>query len=211
MLRVGGWGDLYYSLIQFDLSDPTLPRHSDSAVLRLYTLDRTGPGTPMFIDRITAFWDWKTQGTGQDHERLWFADLPPSMQLSATIARPGTLPEPVKSQFYDIDITDLYNFWLANPGQNFGLMLRPVVHDNNNFDHFLSADQPDQEKRPSLMITFTVPEPSCVLVLAVGLLLATGLHARGQRAERLPRLLERISQHGSDGRRRTPSSPRRCL
>src|SRR5262249_54949902 len=69
LLKVGGWGDEYRSLLQFDLTGA--PTVATSAVLTLYNIRDNGPGstpTPMQLYRITALWDWRTMGTGSDHE-----------------------------------------------------------------------------------------------------------------------------------------------
>jgi hypothetical protein len=73
-LKVGGWGDWYYSLMQFDLAEQ--PTNAASAVLYLYCFNLSGGGTPIYLDRITEPWDWRTKGTGRDHDRLWWADKP---------------------------------------------------------------------------------------------------------------------------------------
>ena len=102
---------------------------------------------------ITAFWDWTTQGTGSDLLRLWWADQPSAVQVGAYGSRPSILPASTVGQSYDIDITDLYLFWLANPTQNFGLELRPTFTDNR-WNIFYSSDYlADPSKRPQLIIT----------------------------------------------------------
>jgi hypothetical protein len=147
VLRVGGFSDLYYSLIQFNLSDITLPAQTTSATLRLFNSPFPGSSgaTPMTLHRITQFWDWRTQGTGSDLLRLWWADQPTAVLV-------GSLPAPAENSFYDIDVTDLYNFWRANPTQNFGLELRPTLNANN-WNQFLSSDYLDNPSlRPQLIL-----------------------------------------------------------
>ena len=153
VLIVGGWGDLYYSLIQFNLSDPTLPRQTTSAKLRLYSagFPPFNP-TPMTLRRITSFWDWRTQGTGSDRLRLWWADQPATIPVGSTTQRPSILPAPAPGAFYDIDVTDLYNFWQASPTENFGLELRPVLN-NSERNRFFSSDYViNPALRPQLII-----------------------------------------------------------
>ena len=81
LLRVGGWGDLYYALLEFDLTG--LPSNPSSAVLYLYCGSQSGGGTPMYLDRVTQAWDWRTSGTGRDRLRLWWADRPQTVQWLA--------------------------------------------------------------------------------------------------------------------------------
>ena len=153
-LRVGGWADEYRSLMQFDVSSPTLPKQAKSVVLRLYDHSAQGVGTtPMTLLLITEFWDWKAQGTGSDRLRLWWADQPAANRVGATERRPAILPSPQVGAFYDIDVTDIYAFWQANPTKNFGLELRPTSNANH-WNIFYSSDYVDKPTlRPKLIIT----------------------------------------------------------
>jgi len=145
-LRVGGWGDLYYALLQFDLTG--LPAHATSATLWLYCYsDNSGTPTPMYLDRVTQFWwDWQMTGTGCDHDRLWWADRPSTAQWSA-----AALTAPVVGQWYTVDITDLYNAWQNGLYPNYGLQLRPV-YNADNFNFFYSSRYTNDTFRPKLTI-----------------------------------------------------------
>ena len=146
-LRVGGWYDLYYALLQFDLTD--LPTNATSAVLYLYCFSQSGGGTPLYLDRITQSWDWRTQGTGRDYERLWWADKP-----TTSLWNVSQLPTPSVGQWYAVDITTLYNAWQSGTYPNYGLQFRPVLNNNNNFNNFYSSDYAgDSALRPKLVIT----------------------------------------------------------
>jgi hypothetical protein len=145
-LRVGGWADSYYSLLEFDLAD--LPTDATSAVLYLYCFSQSGGGTPMYLDLITQAWDWRTQGTGRDHERLWWADKPTTSLWN------DSLPTPASGQWYAVDVTTLYNSWQNGTYPNYGVELRPVLNSNNNFNNFYSSDYADDlSLRPKLVIT----------------------------------------------------------
>ncbi|MCU0785595.1 MAG: DNRLRE domain-containing protein [Verrucomicrobia bacterium] len=146
-LRVGGWGDEYYSLLQFDLAG--FPTNASSAVLYLYCYNQSGGGTTMYLDRITQFWDWRTQGTGRDRERLWWADRPAASQWLGS-----AVPNPTLGQWYAMDITSLYNAWQDGTYSNYGLQFRPVSFFNNNFNEFYSADYAGVPAlRPKLVIS----------------------------------------------------------
>jgi hypothetical protein len=152
-LRVGGWGDSYYSLLQFDLTG--LPTNAISAVLYLYCENLSGGGTPMYLDQITQAWDWRTSGTGCDHDRLWWADKPSTKQWLA-----DQLPTPTQAQWYAVNITALYNAWQNGTYPNYGLQFRPVFNDNNNFDEFYSGDYAnDPTLRPKLVIIASTANP----------------------------------------------------
>ena len=147
LLRVGGFGDLYYSLIKFELSQ--LPPVASMVELQLYMPLVTGVGTTqVFFDRITTFWDWRTQGTGTDRQRLWWADRPAFVQWI-----PNALPAPTAGQWYAIDITTLYNGWQAGTYPNYGVQLRPTaLVGNNTWAEFSSSNSADVSHRPRLVI-----------------------------------------------------------
>ncbi|MBI4691425.1 MAG: DNRLRE domain-containing protein [Nitrospirae bacterium] len=145
-LEVGGWGDLYYSLIQFDLTN--LPPVASSARIELFVVQMKGDGTTkMYMDRVAEFWDWRIQGTGSDRKRLWWADRPAAVQWI-----PGSLPAPTVGQWYSIDITDLYNAWQSGTYPNYGIQLRPVSN-NNRWNEFYSSNYTgDPSLRPRLVV-----------------------------------------------------------
>jgi hypothetical protein len=150
-LEVGGWDDIYHSLIEFDLSG--LPASSPLVSLELFPGVPKGDGTTaIFLDRITEPWDWKTQGTGPDRERLWWVDRPDAEPLS-----PDALPEPVVGTWYRIDLTELFNRWQDGTYPNYGVQLRPERNDNR-WSIFWSGDNEDvPELRPRLVVSCPVP------------------------------------------------------
>jgi WD40 repeat protein len=75
-LRVGGWGDWYYTLLQFDLAG--MPTNARSAMLCLYCVRTERNGARLYLDRITAPWDWKRSGTDADLDGLRWTNLPPT-------------------------------------------------------------------------------------------------------------------------------------
>lgn len=91
-LKVGGWGDWYYSLITFDVE--LLPKQGKQAFLVFYSL-RTG-GTPvaMHVDRIVSAWSWVAS------DRLWWKDRPQTVPWGAS-------PAPRRNTWYPVDITGL--------------------------------------------------------------------------------------------------------
>ena len=145
-LVAGGWFDIYYSLLQFDLS--TLPTTARSVRLELFSFPQRGDGTTgLYLDRITEFWDWRTQGTGSDLLRLWWADRPNFQQWV-----PQALPAPTEGQWYSIDITSLYNAWQNGTYPNFGIQLRPVSNFNTWAEFYSSDYLGDPSLRPKLVI-----------------------------------------------------------
>lgn len=148
-LRVGGWGDSYQSLIWFDLKG--LPSKVSSARLRLFAVSHEGAAgaTPIFVDRVTEPWDWKSRGTGSDHDRLWWQDRPSAEQFGA-----NSLPPPSPNDWYSIDLTELYNAWQRGDLPNYGLQLRPARNDNQ-WATFVSSDEESRTSlRPQLVLEF---------------------------------------------------------
>jgi hypothetical protein len=143
-LKVGGWNDLYYSLLHFDLSQPGLPASAISATLRLYSIP-FGDYLPtgMYVDEITS-------GSWSDSSG-WYTYMATNPQTN-TIA---TTSAPDTNQWIDIDVTAAVNDWLANPSGNLGIQLRPFGN-NHNLDYFISSEATDElaQYRPQLVIKF---------------------------------------------------------
>ncbi len=102
----------------------------------------------MYLDRITQAWDWRTQGTGRDRERLWRADRP-----AATLWLPNPISNPAQGQWNAIGLTDLFNAWQDGSQPNYGVQLRPVNYGGNNFNEFASSENANAEWHPKLVVT----------------------------------------------------------
>ena len=142
-LRVGGWGDVYDSLIEFsDMSG--LPKSASSVSLYLFSApSQAGGGAPveMSLDRIVEPWSWDRK------DRLWWAKKPETVQW-----RQLALPAPHPNSWYKIDLTDLYNAWQSGVHPNYGIQLRPNAN-NNRFNKFYSSKYvADPRLRPALVV-----------------------------------------------------------
>jgi hypothetical protein len=136
-LRIGGWGDLYYSLIQFD---PPITRHIEFAGLLLFANYSEHQPVSMYLDRITAPWGWK------EGDRLWWKDKPHAIAHYG-----GQLPAPEPGKWYLIDVTGVYNWWLGGNQPNYGIQLRPTANWNQ-LNHFSSALEKNADRRPRLIL-----------------------------------------------------------
>ena len=136
-LRIGGWGDEYWSLLQFDLS--SAPKLADRATLQLYNEDSNATPTPFDVYMIDQDWGW-TRG-----DRLWWRDRPTEMHRVLSVSAPQS------NSWVSIDITDVYNNWQSGT-PNFGIALRPL-YTNDKFDQFRSSKFADETYRPKLLIT----------------------------------------------------------
>lgn len=166
LLKVGGWGDLYYSLLKFDLSG--LPTVASDVELRLYDLNaNAGTPTPLNLYEITQDWNWQTQGTGSDHDRLWWADQP-----SAALVSTSALTAPTVGAYYYINITNLYNEWQNGSLPNYGIELKPTS-SWDNFDIFASSRNSNPDYQPALIITSSSVNHPPAVDLAHSILAAT--------------------------------------
>jgi hypothetical protein len=131
-LITGGWGDYYYSLLKFDLTN--LPSNVTSAEIQLFCYGVVSPHT-MYLDKVTEAWDEKTK----------WENRPSSVELE-------TLPVPSPDEWYSINITDLYNEWKNGVTDNYGIMLRPN-RINHSYNQFWSSDYSnDKSLTPKLVI-----------------------------------------------------------
>ncbi len=167
-LKVGGWGDLYYSLIEFDLNG--LPKTASQVMLQLYdNVDPSSTTTPFDVYQITQYWNWQTQGTGTDRLRLWWADQP-----TVAASPSAVLPAATQGAYYYIDITNFYNAWQNGSMANYGIELRPLLN-NDNYDIFASSRDTNPAHQPQLILTnpsgvSTVPEPPTWVIFGSALL-----------------------------------------
>ena len=137
-LRVGGWNDLYHSLISFDLAG--LPTVAASATIELYhdqawlqADNRIAPEMQLF--RVDGAWD----------ETLGWNTPQPAVTYLADLPAAG-------DGWYEIDVTGLYNQWQAGTVANRGIELRPVTNVQNS-TRFLSSDYlEDPTLRPKLVV-----------------------------------------------------------
>jgi len=137
VLKVGGWGDWYFSLIQFEL--PSLQRQPQFAALVLYSKETEGASVSLALDQIIHPWGFPKGGT------LWWKDRP-----GHRAAIPESLPAPKREQWYIIEITGLFQDWSNRKIKNYGVQIRPA-HDFGSFVFFVSSDTADKSKIPRLI------------------------------------------------------------
>ncbi len=138
VLKVGGWGDWYFTLIKFTL--PAQQRRPAFAAIALFSKDNEGASVPLAIDRIIHRWDFPKGGT------LWWKDRPGHRAITT-----DPLPAPRREQWYLVEITDLVHEWLDQKTENNGVQIRPA-HDFGSFVVFASSDAADKRKIPRLLL-----------------------------------------------------------
>jgi hypothetical protein len=137
VLKVGGWGDWYFSLIKFDLP----PKNDlDFAGLLLFVRDDEQETVPLYIDRIIEPWKWDFS------QHIWWKDRPGGLPV---VSEP--LPPPQKAHWYVVEITKLYNQWRSGAIRNFGIQIRPATNYGSNVG-FVNNIAPDRSRIPHLLV-----------------------------------------------------------
>jgi hypothetical protein len=130
VLKVGGWGDWYFSLLKFEA--PTKNSEMTFAGVVLYAHDDEQETIPLFVDRIIEPWKWDLT------QHIWWKDRPGGFPV---ITEP--LPPPQKTHWYVIEITRLYNQWSSGVIKNFGFQIRPASNYGSfvQFTNYLALDK----------------------------------------------------------------------
>jgi hypothetical protein len=136
-LRVGGWGDWYFTLIRFEL--PPAAMHQKLTFLVLYSKSNEGASVPLMLDRLINDWHFPKG------ERLWWKDRPGQRAIST-----DPLPAPKRDFWYVVELTETVDEWVTQKSKNYGIQLRPT-HDFGSFAIFVSSDASDKTKIPNLI------------------------------------------------------------
>ncbi|MEW6536607.1 MAG: DNRLRE domain-containing protein [Candidatus Auribacterota bacterium] len=151
------------ALIQFDLSALSATFVND-ATLQLYLYINTntdGTDKTITANRITAAW--------VENNITWSGQPSYDNQYqSSTIVADGYV-----NNWISIDITDMVNFWLINPAQNYGVMLEISQGTGINEKHFASSEQPENPwQHPQLVLNASqaVPEPMSAMLLGISVI-----------------------------------------
>jgi hypothetical protein len=139
-LKVGGWGDIYLSLISVPVEAARKRVRRATLILQVAASDPSSAPTPMTLMRITEPWNW-TEG-----DRLWWKDVPKA-DFVTTLP-----PPPAPGSEFEIDITEIYNEWTPLKSPVLGIMLRPTL-TNNNFNTFYST-RAEASLRPKLRLLY---------------------------------------------------------
>ena len=145
------WGDTgtHRSYVEFDLNGIYDERDIHRAQLYLYSetsTDQTQSGdNAFFVHRVIQDWDedaivWSNQPEVADVvEGRDFIRVPQSQS---------------PTQDYVIDMTEMVEFWLADPSSNFGMRLRLETESPYRRGFFASSDFEVPFRRPKLVIRF---------------------------------------------------------
>lgn len=154
-LKVGGWGDWYWSPIQFDLKG--LPANPTQVILYMWAYSANDGSTPVSMNAYALTNDWgETAG--------WSSWNGSPITWSGYSL--GTIAAPTSGQFNGIGFLSLYNQWKSGAITNKGFLFTPTAN-NNRFNRFYSSDHTVSLYRPYLYIQYTetVTPPSLKLPL----------------------------------------------
>lgn len=147
------------SFLEFDLSslpagctvtDATLIMHNANTNTNAYHCGQNSTIVPcvsndIYLHRVTQSW--------QEHSINWL-NKPSyaSTNLGIDYIFEGNNDQPYND--YSFDITDMVNYWLANPSQNHGLMFKQQ-DESTHYQSvwFQSSDHPNPAVRPELVLT----------------------------------------------------------
>jgi murein DD-endopeptidase MepM/ murein hydrolase activator NlpD len=123
-LITGGWGDMYITLIKFNISNLPAIATGDKVSIFLYNKN------PGFVTQPTAV-NMGLSATNFNDTHTWNNGV---SWYTSTIRQVNVNPY---SQYTEFDITDYYNYW-KNGTANNGIVLVPL-NTSNYFNHFQSA------------------------------------------------------------------------
>lgn len=140
-----GANDIYRSLLQFDILNPSngIPPNStiEFASLLLFMYRNDNPGNARVeAFRLTDFFDQNT---------VAFNNRPPTGLIQ------GTVIPPAAPAFVNINISLLVERWYDGSVPNNGIELRGLENDNNNIVGFRSTRFPDSAFWPALQVTWS--------------------------------------------------------
>lgn len=124
-LETGGWGDMYISMVKFDISTlPTVPSGGKISVW-FYNQSPGGAATPTSVQIGLLASNFSSSSTWNNAALSWYTSTVRTVNVSAY------------GYWTEFDITDYYNYWKGGV-LNYGFALVPV-NTNNNFNLFPSS------------------------------------------------------------------------
>lgn len=139
-LGIGGWGDNYYTFIQFDITSGPTAANTSSAIMRLYQVGTPTNNCLPQVYRITSSWDEDT--LTRTVNPTWTTDQ--SYRF---------IPDYTNADGYKyVDLTDVYKQWKNGTYSNYGVTIRGTF-TTDAAASFASNNNATEAYRPILTIT----------------------------------------------------------
>ncbi len=138
-LRIGGWGDLWTTFIEFDLGSSPTADAIISAKLHLYNQGATNANKGKLF-RVTEFWN----------------EADPTDTWSPAAADFGMEFQPVPdNDWWIVDVTSVVKDWVNGVYPNYGFKILGEFNTSNHVKQFPSSDYLDDPiLRPKLVIEY---------------------------------------------------------
>lgn len=154
-IHVGGWGDMYRSYVQIDVSSLPPAANTVSAELQLYITNASVADPLLRIYRIDSAW----------------TDVGVTIAAQPSVTYLNEAPRNATTgTWYRLDITNLYKEWKNGTRTNFGVMLEPGYTVNSAYT-FASSEAPTAAQRPKIVVqsnngACSIPAMTCDLNIA---------------------------------------------
>ena len=148
-------------LLRFNLQSIPTSAIVNQATLRLYTYNRDyGLPTDVQVYGLLRPWvDTQASWQSASGDSAWDQPGASSPGVDRSEAIYATRPVSTLSTWYSFDITALVAQWIANPGSNYGLLLRGAGSNSVSYS-FASSNYPSVSVRPQLQLEYMVPTPA---------------------------------------------------
>jgi len=152
------------ALLHFDLPDIPQGVTIVEAVLQLYAAERsTTQSMQASAYRVLREWDaqeatWEKATAGEQ----WNLPGCNGLGTDRSIVADGTATVDSTGYVFTFDVTDMVRDWVADPSQNYGLVVQGVEGGSVEY-RFASAEHDVAAQRPALVITYiggTTPTPT---------------------------------------------------
>lgn len=193
-------GPLRRGLLEFDLSSIPAGATITSVALTMTVADSHNVSSDFRLHRALVDWGEGTKtgkggGTSTAGEASWNARIAGGAGWGAAGGLAGTDYQSTVSAARTIDNTGSYTWastsalvadaqaWVSNPSSNFGwFVISSAEGTSESVTRFATREDTTTANRPSLAVEYTVPEPSGLLLLALGAL-SLGSRARRRQAD----------------------------
>jgi len=143
-LRIGGWGDEWFTFIEFNIDN--IPEEAEVLSAKFGLFNYRGDSNPNSakVNRVVEYWN---ESDPSDISNPAYVDI-------------GMEWKPVlDSSWWIVDVTSSVQGWKQNLYQNYGFGVRGQLTSNNRVKGFYSSDYlGDPSLRPYLEITYTLHE-----------------------------------------------------